>query len=150
MDRCKWRKMIKDVRSSGWVWVGECFFWYRPTRIVLDSRPLNGCVRVCVCVCMCNVDQSAHLATSTRSIFNKIWMPRAMLHKTDTYASYILSYQPFKCQCQAKIYTAHQLMTQRKDTCWLQIKKDIPCCIKMLKQTKQFKPTAKKIFVLLT
>ena len=32
MDRCKWRKMIKDVRWSGWVWVGECFFWYRPTR----------------------------------------------------------------------------------------------------------------------
>jgi len=48
MDRCKWRKMIKDVRSSGWVWVGECFFWYRPTRVVPDKRPLNGCVCVCV------------------------------------------------------------------------------------------------------
>ena len=47
MDRCKWRKMIKDVRWSGWVWVGECFFWYRPTRVVPDKRPLNGCVRVC-------------------------------------------------------------------------------------------------------
>jgi len=78
-------------------------------------------------------------------------MPRAMLHKTDTYASYILSYQPFKCQCQAKIYTAHQLMTQRKRYMLAtDKKKDIPCCIKMLKQTKQFKPTAKKIFVLLT
>ena len=46
MDRCKWRKMIKDVRWSGWVWVGECFFWYRPTRVVPDKRPLNGCVCV--------------------------------------------------------------------------------------------------------
>jgi len=22
--------------------VGECFFWYRPTRVVPDQRPLNG------------------------------------------------------------------------------------------------------------
>ena len=48
IDRCKWRKMIKDVRWSGWVWVGECFFWYWPTRVVPDQRPLNGCVCVCV------------------------------------------------------------------------------------------------------
>jgi len=46
MDRCKCRKMIKDVWSSGWVRVGECFFWYRPTRVVPDKRPLNGCVCV--------------------------------------------------------------------------------------------------------
>ena len=44
IDRCKWRKMIKNVRWSGWVWVGECFFWYRPTRVVPDQRLLNGCV----------------------------------------------------------------------------------------------------------
>ena len=44
MDHCKWRKVIKDVWWSGWVWVGECFFWYRPTRVVPDKRPLNGCV----------------------------------------------------------------------------------------------------------
>ena len=42
MDRCKWRKMIKEARWSGWVWVGECSFWYRPTRVVPDQRPLNG------------------------------------------------------------------------------------------------------------
>ena len=46
IDRCKWRKMIKDVRWSGWMWVGECFFWYRPTRVVPDQRPLNSCVCV--------------------------------------------------------------------------------------------------------
>jgi len=28
--------------------VGECFFWYRPTRVVPDKRPLNGCVCVCI------------------------------------------------------------------------------------------------------
>jgi len=41
MDRCKWRKMIKEARWSGWVWVGECFLWYRPTRVVPDQRLLN-------------------------------------------------------------------------------------------------------------
>jgi len=56
---CKWRKMIKDVRWSGWVWVGECFFWYRLTRVVPDKRPLNGCV--CVCVCVVAVEQSNQL-----------------------------------------------------------------------------------------
>ena len=39
-------KLIRDVRWSGWVWVGGYFFWYRPTRVVLDQRPLNGCVCV--------------------------------------------------------------------------------------------------------
>jgi len=48
MDRCKWRKMIKYVWWSGRVWVGECFFWYQPTLVVPDKRPLNGCVCACV------------------------------------------------------------------------------------------------------
>ena len=47
VEHSKWRKLIKDVRWSGCVWVGECFFWYRPTRVVPDQRPLNGCVRAC-------------------------------------------------------------------------------------------------------
>jgi len=33
---------------------GECFFWYRPTRVVPDKRPLNGCVCVCVCYALAN------------------------------------------------------------------------------------------------
>ena len=49
MDRCKWRKVIKEARWSGWVWVSECFFWYRPTRVVPDQRPLNGCCCCCCC-----------------------------------------------------------------------------------------------------
>ena len=51
-DCSKWRKLIEDVRWSGWVWVGECFFWYWPTRVVLHKRPLSSCVCVCVCVCI--------------------------------------------------------------------------------------------------
>jgi len=43
--------MIKEARWSGWVWVGECFFWYRPTWVVPDQRPLNG--RCCCCCCCC-------------------------------------------------------------------------------------------------
>ena len=27
-------------------------FWYRPTRVVQEKGPLNGCVCVCVCVCV--------------------------------------------------------------------------------------------------
>jgi len=27
----------QDVRWSGWMWVGECFFWYLPTRVQSDS-----------------------------------------------------------------------------------------------------------------
>jgi len=45
----RWRKLIKDVWWSGWVWVGECFFWYWHTCVVPDKGPLIGCVRVCVC-----------------------------------------------------------------------------------------------------
>jgi len=48
MDRSKRRRLIKDVRWSGAVWVGECFFWYRPTWVVPDQRPLNSCVCVCI------------------------------------------------------------------------------------------------------
>ena len=29
--------------------MGECFFQYRPTWVVPDKRPLNGCECVCVC-----------------------------------------------------------------------------------------------------
>ena len=28
--------------------MGECFFWYRPTRVVPDRGPLNSCVCLCV------------------------------------------------------------------------------------------------------
>ena len=44
MDRSRWRKLIKDVWWSGWMWVGDCFFWYWPTRVVPDKGLLDGCV----------------------------------------------------------------------------------------------------------
>jgi len=40
----EWR-MSDDHDGCEWV----SFFWYRPTRVVLDQRPLNGCVRVRQC-----------------------------------------------------------------------------------------------------
>ena len=30
----------------------DCFFWYQPTRLVPDKRPLNGCVCLCVFDCL--------------------------------------------------------------------------------------------------
>jgi len=32
--------------------VGECFFWYRPTQVIPDPMPLNGCACVCVRACV--------------------------------------------------------------------------------------------------
>ena len=47
IDRCKWRKLIKDVRWSGWVWVGECFFLVS----AYHGSPRQKAVkRLCVCV----------------------------------------------------------------------------------------------------
>jgi len=47
MDCSRWEKLIKDGWWSGWVSVGDCFFWYWPTQVVLDKGPLNGCLCVC-------------------------------------------------------------------------------------------------------
>ena len=59
-DHCKWRKVIKEVRWPGWVWAGECFFWYRPTRVVPDKRPLNGC-----CCCCMSLQRDNHVRISS-------------------------------------------------------------------------------------
>jgi len=42
MDRGRWKKLIKTGWWSAW-WVGECFFWYRLTRVVPDKGPYNDC-----------------------------------------------------------------------------------------------------------
>ena len=39
--------MSNDQDGCEWV---NVFFWYRPTRVVPDKRPLNGCVCVRACV----------------------------------------------------------------------------------------------------
>ena len=64
MDRCKWRKVIKEARWSRWVWVGECFFWYRPTRVVPDQRPLNG-----RCCCGCFKSPNGRMYKARRRLF---------------------------------------------------------------------------------
>ena len=53
----RWRKLMNYVWWSGWVWVGECYFWYRPARVVLDKKLLNGCVCVCALACVCVVQR---------------------------------------------------------------------------------------------
>jgi len=45
------QRLIKDVWWTGWVWVGESFFWYRPIWVVPDKGPLNSC---CCCCCACS------------------------------------------------------------------------------------------------
>ena len=42
-DHSRCRKLIKDTWQPGQVWVSECFFWYRLTRVVSDKGLLNGC-----------------------------------------------------------------------------------------------------------
>ena len=59
VDRCKWRKVIKEVRWPGWVRVREYFFWYQPTWVVPDQRPLNG-----RCCCMCEFRSNDRFRTN--------------------------------------------------------------------------------------
>ena len=48
--------------------MGECFFWYRPARVVLDKRPLGGCV----CVSM---DKSKwHVTTDGNICCHGLWI----------------------------------------------------------------------------
>ena len=43
----RWRKLMKDVWWTWCVWMGKCFIWYRPTRVVLDKGPLTSHVHMC-------------------------------------------------------------------------------------------------------
>ena len=50
---------MSDDQDQDWCeWVS--FFWYRPTRVVPDQRPLNGCVCVSVSVCLRQTMRLAH------------------------------------------------------------------------------------------
>jgi len=39
-------RWLESFLSSSWVWVDECFVWYRLTQVVPDKGLLNGCVCV--------------------------------------------------------------------------------------------------------
>ena len=69
------RMLIKDVQWSGWMWVGECFFWYWPTRVVPDQRSLNGCV----CVCVCSIAHSLFHSRLKTYLFCKSFPPQPFL-----------------------------------------------------------------------
>ena len=68
MDRIRWRKLIKDVRWSGWVWVGE--FLLVPA---YPGSPGSQAVkRLSVCVC---VSVILNLATiSLYVIFSSVFL----------------------------------------------------------------------------
>ena len=71
IDVSRWRKLMKDVWWPGWVWVGECFFWYRPTQGCPGQRAVKWlCVCVCVCVCVYWLQKAALLLPPTRSVEN--------------------------------------------------------------------------------
>ena len=77
MDCSKWRKLIDDVWWSGWVWVDECFFWYRPTRVVPPVKPVcvlctdyihdHHMMHLSVCLCM-RVSSPAEIFSSCLAV----------------------------------------------------------------------------------
>ena len=70
------------------VWVGECFFWYRPTRVVLDKRPLYGCV----CVCVCVISQPIHHQQQYTS-------PECVWHVVSCCYTWRCTFQTTACVC---------------------------------------------------
>ena len=51
-----------------WVWVGECFFWYRLTRVFPDKFH-RAVKRLCVCVCPLSLtSRYFHSASATLSL----------------------------------------------------------------------------------
>ena len=60
--------------------MGECSFWYRPTRVVPDQRPLNG-RRCCCCCCIINMQwihciPQGSFPVRKRTRTPKIWRAR--------------------------------------------------------------------------
>jgi len=51
MDRARWRKLIGMIDDYDGV-VGECFFWYRLTRVFPDK--FHRAVKRLCCVCVCS------------------------------------------------------------------------------------------------
>ena len=72
MDCSKWRKLIKDVRWSGWVWVGE--FLLVPA--YPGSPVLTAVKRLCVCVRVWECEWYSwtnHMQTSYLALFLLHW-----------------------------------------------------------------------------
>jgi len=59
-------------------------FWYRPTRVVTDKGPLNGCVCLCVCVTLCirwhTWHQSLRLHHDSMSVWLTVLPRRIVRH----------------------------------------------------------------------
>ena len=58
-------KADRDDWWPRWVWVGECFFWYWLTRVVLD-KVRRAIKRLCVFVCVVSSTENWQLVTAKR------------------------------------------------------------------------------------
>ena len=83
MDRCKWRKMLEDVRWSGWAWVGKCFFWYRPTRFPIRVQHFSDLATFPLIFAFYAIflESVTHVCKVSSQQLAKIWLK---LHKSQT------------------------------------------------------------------
>ena len=85
IDRSKWRKLIKDVWWSGWVWVGECFFLV--PAYPGSPRP-KAVKRLCVCVSLPRYNKYYTYEHTHTHLFNSplsktTWVSRYQKGKTN-------------------------------------------------------------------
>ena len=79
--------MSDDQNGCEWV----SFFWYRPTRVVPDQRPLNGCVCVCVCVFMTYVQASYYSTKRGSPVAHQTMEVEHYVFTARCYASVVLA-----------------------------------------------------------
>jgi len=60
--------------------VGESSFWYRPTRVVPDQRPLNG--RCCCCCIACRLTAKNRDQLRNATLGNRVWATFSFLRST--------------------------------------------------------------------
>jgi len=76
-------KADRDDWWPRWVWVGECFFWYRLTRVVPDKihRAVKWLCVLCVCILVHEmvIHKMAH-ESSSKLPFNTYQSPTCIRH----------------------------------------------------------------------
>jgi len=71
INRNRWMKQIRDDWWPWQVWVGECFFWYRFTRVIPDKIQ-RAIKQLCVCVLtmLWNCSVLVYYVNSVQMIWN--------------------------------------------------------------------------------
>ena len=90
--------------------MGESSFWYRPTRVVPDQRPLNGrCCRRCI-YCMSTQSTSGLVLPLTFSLSLIILLIVAMADDTDSfYAKTWSNWKEFRDDFEQYCKDTHQV-----------------------------------------